>query len=601
LIGDDEDAILSIENFDSDNDGYSNLVEITDLQNFTNTPTFSGLRADNLGQVSEVDPIDIEGHLTPGGATDTDPPTVLVTAPTGGTLAGPTTLVTVSWIAEDPSGIAAIAVSATYDSGATWKGIARELPDTGTYEWFVPNRPGPTVIRVTARDAAGNEGSGDSDGFTIDTFVGGTVPTTLRDFDMPGTQPLEAGTLEDPSVTCVSCHGDYDPASEPYHNWHGSMMGQAMRDPVFLATMVIAEQDAPASGDLCLRCHTPGGWSEGRSADTSGGQLTDVDIQAVQCDFCHRSVDPHYEEGVSPARDAGILDDLASLPVTTANGQFIIDPDPIRRGPREDIVPAHEFVASPFHREGAFCGTCHDVSNPVFEQAGDPATYVPGALDTPHPDSDRRNMFPVERTFSEWELSEYATVGVYAPQFAGNRPDGMVSTCQDCHMRDISGASADGAPVHEDLALHDLTGGNYFVPDILPEWSPDDVDPVALQDGKARAIAMLQLAATLEATLTMNGSEPQLAATVTNETGHKLPSGYPEGRRTWLNVKGYDAGDALVYESGAYDVPTGVLTRDEDAVVYEIKPGMSHRLADALGAEAGPSVVPLRPGRHHLV
>ena len=88
-IGDDEAAILSIENLDSDNDGYSNLVEITDLQNFSNTPTFSGLRADNLGQVSEVDPIDIEDHLTPGGSTDTDPPTVLVTAPTGGTLAGP--------------------------------------------------------------------------------------------------------------------------------------------------------------------------------------------------------------------------------------------------------------------------------------------------------------------------------------------------------------------------------------------------------------------------------------------------------------------------------------------------------------------------------
>ena len=42
------------------------------------------------------------------------------------------------------------------------------------------------------------------------------------------------------------------------------LMAQAMRDPLFLATMAIANQDAPASGDLCLRCHTPTGWLGGR-------------------------------------------------------------------------------------------------------------------------------------------------------------------------------------------------------------------------------------------------------------------------------------------------------------------------------------------------
>ena len=121
--------------------------------------------------------------------------------------------------------LAAEADSVAVGSRVDFATSAQTVQYTGDSTRFdVPNRPGPTVIRVTARDAAGNEGFGDSDGFTIDTFTGGTVPTTLRDFDMPGTQPLEAGTLEDPSVTCVSCHGDYDPASEPYHNWHGSMM-----------------------------------------------------------------------------------------------------------------------------------------------------------------------------------------------------------------------------------------------------------------------------------------------------------------------------------------------------------------------------------------
>jgi hypothetical protein len=77
--------------------------------------------------------------------------------------------------------------------------------------------------------------------------------------------------------------------------------------------------------------------------------------------------------------------------------------------------------------------------------------------------------------------------------------------------------------------------------------------------------------------------------TITNETGHKLPSGYPEGRRIWLNVKAYDINNDLVYESGAYDPATGVLTKDEDIKVYEIKPGLSPALASALGLPAGES------------
>mgnify|MGYP000034149014 CR=1 FL=1 len=97
-------------------------------------------------------------------------------------------------------------------------------------------------------------------------------------------------------------------------------------------------------------------------------------------------------------------------------------------------------------------------------------------------------MFPVERTFSEWAESEYATTGVYAPQFAGDKADGMVSTCQDCHMKDVTGVgcSEGGAPTRSDLGLHDFTGGNTFIGDILPDFYPG-VDTAALQAAKLRA------------------------------------------------------------------------------------------------------------------
>ena len=586
-----EQAIASIENLDSDGDGFSNLIEITDVANFGNTPTFPGLSAGNVNSAINVDLADLQDYLTPSGGTDNEAPTVTILSPNGGEILSAESTQTLSWTAEDPSGIGLVEIYLSDDDGAHFFPVALGLPETGSFDWFVPNYPGAlNRIRVSARDGAGNYGSDESDApFTITGVAGGTVPTTLRDFELAGTQPFEGAILDDPSEVCITCHGDYNHAVEPWHNWFGSMMGQAMRDPVFLATMVIAEQKAPSSGDLCLRCHTPGGWQEGRSTDTSGGMLLPKDIQGVQCDFCHRQVDPIYQAGISPIEDVPVLDALDAIPFTHANGQFVVDPSPRKRGPYANAPADHEFLESPFHRSAALCGTCHDVSNPVFVQDGDPYTYSPQELDAPHPDGNPRNMFPVERTYSEWTQSEYAASGVYAPQFAGNKPGGIVSTCQDCHMRDVSGRGAAGGPVRSDLPLHDLTGGNYFVPDILETFYPGEIPPAVLVDAKLRAEYMLSLAATLEVEETPIGGEPAVTVRVTNETGHKLPSGYPEGRRIWLNLKAYDGSRALVYESGAYDTETGVLTHDDDLKIYQVKPGISTRLADALGVESGHS------------
>jgi hypothetical protein len=414
------------------------------------------------------------------------------------------------------------------------------------------------------------------------------LATTPADFVQPGTQPsAEFDDFDEPAL-CAQCHGGFRPAGDaPSDAWTTSMMGQAARDPLFLACVAVAEQDAPSVGDLCIRCHTPGGWQEGRSVDTSGGLLNAKDRQGVQCDFCHRSVDRIHTPGEDPAQDVDVLDDIVPLPLQYGNGQFITDPAPLRRGPFADAQASHGFVQSPLHRRSDICGTCHDVSNPVFvrDPSGD---YSPTGFDQEHPDMDLRNMFPIERTFSEWSQSEYAAAGVYAPQFAGNKPDGMVSTCQDCHMpdADAKGCNEPGSPRRPDMPVHDLTGGNAFIPDILPSFvPPGEIDVTSLQDAKARAISMLQRAATLAVTPQDFG----LTVRVTNETGHKLPSGYPEGRRIWLNVRAFDAAGQQIFESGAYDFQTAVLEHDAQATIYQIEPGLSPGLAGALGLAAGPS------------
>ncbi len=510
-----------------------------------------------------------------------------VTFPDGGGSYAANSIITVSYTANDASGISHVDIYFSDDAGRSFKPVGKNQPPTGSFSWFVPNLPTTQGrIEVEAYDNAGNEGDDVSDvDFTV-TAAPGLVPTTLRDMEMPGTQPFEGAVLDDPSNSCVTCHGGYDTTVEPWYNWRGSMMGQAARDPFFYACMAVANQDAPSSGDLCIRCHSPGGWQEGRSVDTSGGLLNARDRWGVQCDFCHRIVDRNYVEGVSPAQDAAVLAAISPLPLQYGNGQFINDPSPLKRGPYADSQAAHEFVQSPIHLSSNLCGTCHDVSNPVFVR-NDTLDYSPNGFDQEHPDGNLRNMAPVERTFSEWSNSEYAATGVYAPQFAGGKPDGIVSTCEDCHMRDVTGrgSNVSGSPNRTDLGLHDFTGGNTFVPDIIPDFYPGVVDPAALQAGKARVVHMLQLAATLDVTPDSAG----ITVRVTNETGHRLPSGYPEGRRVWLHVEAIDSGGQPVYESGTYDSGTGVLDHDADLKIYEIHGGLSPSLAGALGFPAGPS------------
>jgi hypothetical protein len=583
-----QDAILAIDGDDSDADGFANNVESNDIVSFTNTPTFPGLSEANKNSTLNIPLSEIEPYLTPAGATDTIPPDVTVIDPNGGENINAESHYSINYTATDDNGISSIDIFHSDDGGMTWSPIAsNEAPGTG-FSWFVPNYPGTANrIRVVAYDPSSNPGVDDSDGdFTIIATPGGIAPTTLRDMDLSGTQPHEGAILDDPDVSCGSCHGNYDTAVEPWYNWRGSMMSQAARDPFFLACMAVAEQDAPSVGDVCIRCHSPGGWQEGRSVDTSGDMLNVKDRHGVQCDFCHRVVDHNYVPGVSPPEDEAVLAGIDPLPVAFANGQFVNDPGPAKRGPYADAQAAHQFIYSPIHNSADQCAICHDVSNPVFNHVSG-STYTPNTFDEEHPDMDLRNMFPIERTYSEWSQSEYASTGVYAPEFAGDKPDGIVSTCQDCHMRDVTGKGSNesGSPTRSDLGLHDLMGGNTFVPDIIDDYYPDEVDVAQLQDAKLRARAMLRKAATLDVT----PEEFGITVRVTNQTGHKLPSGYPEGRRAWLNVKALDINGEVIYESGYYDYADAHLVHDDQAKIYEIHPGLTEGLAGALGLEPGVS------------
>ncbi len=415
------------------------------------------------------------------------------------------------------------------------------------------------------------------------------APTTLRDFFQPGSQPNSdvAYDFFRTSSICIECHeSDGVGESVVFPPWQGSMMAQAARDPVFYACLTVANQDAAFAGEICLRCHTPGGWLAGRSEPSDGSKLTRSDRDGVSCSVCHRMVDPVFKPGISPPVDANILANIDPLPVSPGGGNFIMDPLDVRRGPYDDLqdINPHAWSHSPFHRSAALCGTCHDVSNPVYTRQPDDS-YRLGPLDTPHePAAGKYQAFPLERTYSEWLHSDFANGGVdMGGRFGGTLA--VVSTCQDCHMPIKPGKGCFFGHERDDLRAHDLAGGNAWVQDMVWNlYGGEGLNYNYLMDGKANAVSMLQRAATLE----VNQVGNRLDVRVTNETGHKLPSGYPEGRRMWINIKVFDDALSVIEEYGAYDDITAELMTT-NTTVYETHLGVDATMAAVSGLATGKS------------
>ncbi len=451
---------------------------------------------------------------------------------------------------------------------------------------------------VRARKGAFVVGFGLSVGLVAMGFVGEPqprmqtqVPTTLNDFRMPGTQPNSLTHEIVGSDTCASCHGFYDEAHDIFATWSASMMGQSMRDPLFLAALTIANQDAAFAGDLCLRCHTPGGWLEGRSTPTDGSALLDIDLQGVSCSVCHRMADPDYKPGISPMIDLDILNNLGPDAPTqdqSHSGAFVIDPLDRRRGPYDQGPDFfyHDWAQSPFHQTSNLCKTCHDVSNPAFTAQPD-GTYVLNELDAPHPTNNVYDTFPIERTYSEWLMSDFAK----GPVPIGDRYETAlpaVSSCQDCHMPETDLQACRFEENRPNYSTHSFNGGNNWVLNAIRNLNPNDfvtgLQPNLVAQSIERAEEMLRDASDME--LSMVGD--QLNVRIINQTGHKLPTGYPEGRRMWINVQFFDNTNTLIAEHGAYDQETALLTTD-DTKVYEAKLGPDEAVSALTGVPAGPN------------
>jgi len=432
------------------------------------------------------------------------------------------------------------------------------------------------------------------------------LPTTSDDFFQHGTQPLMSGFM--PPVTsgeCSICHSNFDLDTEPVRQWSATMLAQSARDPVFWAALAVANQDAENVGELCIRCHVPGAFLNGRHQPADGSAITTQDREGVACAICHRMVDPVYKPGVSPARDEDILldlDALGLLPVEGGNARYILDPVEVRRGPYGDIpfnphfgTPTPENVQSPFHRSSELCWNCHDVSNPVFVRNDKDGSYDPVGLGAEHPTGSQFDMFPLHRTYQEWLNSYYKTQGgvQHNGRFGGNHPTGVMEVCQDCHMPDQEGMGCNlPAPpffARPDIGQHSFAGSNTWVIGAIRNLFPDSQTGLSaelVQMAHDRNVLFLEAASDLVLTQT-NSS---LKARVINQSGHKLPTGFTDGRRIWINVKFLDGQGDLMEERGAYDFDTATLVdHGDDTTVFEGVMGLDADAAAATGLPEGPT------------
>jgi MYXO-CTERM domain-containing protein len=373
--------------------------------------------------------------------------------------------------------------------------------------------------------------------------------------------PTEPETLTNAmaeSVACQLCHtydnargAEAEPRYAPFYGWQGSLMANAARDPIFWAGVALADQDHPGETVDCIRCHSPRAFLEGRGDATSIDQLAPTDFEGVGCESCHR------------------MTDQGELGNAQYNIDDVLGPGGLvrRRGPWDYVdgsgpaLPPHDWAFDTFLGSSQLCGTCHDVTTARerLDDAGNPTGM----------------QFNEQRTYSEWAGSAFAQEGE------------DFRSCQDCHMPAVPDKPGCQDRVNQTShptggRRHDLVGANRFMVEVLrAEYGSSGtgiINDFFFQQTIDRMDELLATAATLELQgppdVHLGEGLQGLAATVTNESGHKLPTGYSEGRIMWLEVTA-SYGEQVLWASGQYVQGKGP---DEDPQLRSYQ-GVAEQLA----------------------
>lgn len=391
----------------------------------------------------------------------------------------------------------------------------------------------------------------------------------------------------------------------PYTEWRWSPMGLAGRDPIFFAQLdselsyldTIPDEATRTSlkhsvVNTCFRCHGVMGKRQHdidhpntsfdfsyilRTGSEPGAKYGALSRDGISCLSCHRirrdEIPPSWKK--SP---------LEFFLTNTITGLFQTGPADEIFGPFKDdeivTVPMDNALgAKPKHnayiQSSRMCGSCHTIDLPVVDSTKPIQPIRPGMAHSIE-----------QATYLEWLNSQY--------QNEFGKPGPNAQTCQDCHMPrklvneqlgvnvdpvqtriaivedDTYPAAEHRAPTNDirvrfresGFARHELLGMNAFLlelfkqfNDILGVRKSDYMTGTSdnLENAQANLIEQARKrTATVTSTMSVKARTLTADVTVTNLTGHRLPSGVGFRRAfvELLVLENRDGRERVVWSSG---------------------------------------------------
>jgi hypothetical protein len=312
------------------------------------------------------------------------------------------------------------------------------------------------------------------------------------------------------STECRDCH------TAIYDQWADSMHAHALTSPLTIVQNNLDMRHSlkglasPDPRRMCINCHGPA-----IAAVVDGDTLplpSQRALEGIECIACHQLPD-------SIVPGSGALASAYQAHLARGDTFFGRLGSPIGNAFHKSDKPAL------WDAPEKLCGTCHDVN---YDKNGD-GKIVKGT------------DLVLQTTFDEWR--DY--------QAAGGK-----STCMTCHMPVVpklkSAADTALVPFEQDYGgdarqVHDhsFTGVDY------------PLDTVKARDPqKPKRQALLQSAASFEVERTVIGDTLTLRATIGNQTGHNLPTGFAFARQMWIELVVKDGARVLL--------SSGVLARPSD-------------------------------------
>lgn len=285
---------------------------------------------------------------------------------------------------------------------------------------------------------------------------GATSRQAARPVDV--TAHRDYGTHFETSERCFPCHnGLTTKAGEDISigiNWRTSMMGNAGRDPYWMAgvrrEMIDHPSAASAIQDECTICHMPMMRYEATLAGGEGsvfahlppnpGKLSDrMSDDGVSCTVCHQITDQNF--GTRESFVGGFKIDETAKP----GQRHIYGPFEVSAGHTTIMKSSSAFQPQQGNhiRQSELCATCHT----LLTQALDAQGKVIGEL-------------PEQVPYQEWLHSDVKET----------------RRCQSCHMpvvtEDVPDSSVFGQP-RPGVSRHTFVGGNFFMQRILNKFRND--------------------------------------------------------------------------------------------------------------------------------